>query len=95
VTQRLPTAQHSTHTPPTTPPTRARSKAALLVAGDTAALLLFAAVGRANHAGDGMGMETVATALPFLVGEWVWVWVCVCGSGFLLMVFFYYVSRAI
>ncbi|KAG2495095.1 hypothetical protein HYH03_006706 [Edaphochlamys debaryana] len=41
---------------------------ATLVAGDLAALLLFAAVGRMNH-GEGLALgEVVATALPFLVG---------------------------
>ena len=41
---------------------------ALLVGGDTAALLLFAAVGRRNH-GEGLQLlQTVNTALPFLVG---------------------------
>ena len=41
---------------------------ALLVGGDTAALLLFAAIGRRNH-GEGLQiLETFNTALPFLVG---------------------------
>jgi hypothetical protein len=41
---------------------------ALLVGGDTAALLLFAAIGRRNH-GEGLQIsETFNTALPFLVG---------------------------
>lgn len=41
---------------------------ALLIGGDTAALLLFAAIGRRNH-GEGLQLwQTVNTALPFLVG---------------------------
>ncbi|KAG1676521.1 hypothetical protein FOA52_000064 [Chlamydomonas sp. UWO 241] len=44
-------------------------KAALLVAGDTAALLLFAAAGRASHGGgEAVGLDAVVTALPFIVG---------------------------
>ncbi|DBA92655.1 TPA: hypothetical protein ACH3X1_002868 [Trebouxia sp. C0004] len=43
-------------------------RTALLVGGDTAALLLFAAIGRRNH-GEGLQvLETFNTALPFLVG---------------------------
>lgn len=41
------------------------SNTALLVAGDAAALLLFAAVGRANH---GLDLDALQTALPFLLG---------------------------
>mmetsp|Transcript_42517 Transcript_42517/g.68381 ORF Transcript_42517/g.68381 Transcript_42517/m.68381 type:complete len:275 (-) Transcript_42517:509-1333(-) len=41
---------------------------AKLVAGDAAAILLFAAIGRGNH-GEGFAAgEVLATALPFLVG---------------------------
>ena len=40
-----------------------------LLGGDTAALLLFAAIGRRNH-GEGLQIvETCNTALPFLVGK--------------------------
>lgn len=43
-------------------------RTALLVGGDTAALLLFAAIGRRNH-GEGLQiLDTFNTALPFLVG---------------------------
>ncbi len=43
-------------------------RTALLVGGDAAALLLFAAIGRRNH-GEGLQiLETFNTALPFLVG---------------------------
>lgn len=41
---------------------------ALLVGGDTLALLLFAAIGRRNH-GEGLQLlQTLNTAVPFLVG---------------------------
>ena len=40
---------------------------ALLAAGDTAALLAFAAIGRQSH-GEGLGLEVLATAAPFVVG---------------------------
>ena len=45
-----------------------RSKAATLVAGDAAALLLFAIIGRINH-GEILDWETFNTALPFMLGE--------------------------
>jgi hypothetical protein len=44
------------------------SKIRLLVAGDAAAILLFAAIGRINHGGV-LDWETISVALPFLVGE--------------------------
>ncbi len=37
------------------------------MAGDLAALMIFAAAGRANH-GEGGGLEILSTALPFVVG---------------------------
>ncbi|GFR47553.1 hypothetical protein Agub_g9278, partial [Astrephomene gubernaculifera] len=40
--------------------------AALLAAGDLAALALFAAAGRANH-GEPLSAETISTALPFVL----------------------------
>jgi hypothetical protein len=43
------------------------SKAATLVAGDAAALLLFAVIGRINH-GEILDWETFNTALPFMLG---------------------------
>ncbi|KXZ49219.1 hypothetical protein GPECTOR_22g810 [Gonium pectorale] len=43
------------------------TSAATLVAGDLAALLVFAAAGRANH-GEGGGAEVISTALPFILG---------------------------
>lgn len=47
---------------------RMHRRRAILLGGDTAALLLFAAVGRRNH-GEGLQItETFNTALPFLVG---------------------------
>ena len=43
-------------------------RTALLVGGDAAALLVFAAIGRRNH-GEGLQLlEILNTALPFLVG---------------------------
>lgn len=43
-------------------------RTALLIGGDAAALLVFAAIGRKNH-GEGLQLaETFNTALPFLVG---------------------------
>lgn len=50
------------------PDENAGSRVAKLVAGDVAAILVFAAVGRGNH-GEGMFIGDVfATALPFLIG---------------------------
>ena len=48
----------------------------LLAAGDAAALLLFAAAGRANH-GELLGLELLTTALPF----WAGVLLIACSSG--------------
>jgi hypothetical protein len=45
------------------------SKAALLVGGDAAALMIFAALGRANHGEGNAVLEVAATALPFMIGE--------------------------
>ena len=46
------------------------SKSLLLVSGDVLALLAFAAAGRANHgAGEVFDVETLYTALPFLIGK--------------------------
>ena len=46
------------------------SKSLLLVSGDVLALLAFAAAGRANHgAGEVFDVETLNTALPFLIGR--------------------------
>jgi len=45
-------------------------RVALLAGGDAAALLLFAAIGRANH-GEGLG-GVLDTALPFLLGAFLW-----------------------
>lgn len=44
-------------------------RAALLVAGDLAVLLAFAATGRANHGEPLTVADTLATALPFVLGE--------------------------
>ncbi|EFJ49633.1 hypothetical protein VOLCADRAFT_120715 [Volvox carteri f. nagariensis] len=44
--------------------------AAILAAGDLAALLVFAAAGRANH-GEPISGETFSTALPFILGWFV------------------------
>lgn len=41
----------------------------LLVAGDAAALLLFAVIGRINH-GEVLDVETLTTVLPFWIGVW-------------------------
>lgn len=54
------------------PPTRpAVGRAALLVAGDALALLVFATIGRASH-GEAAGLaalaQTIETAAPFVVG---------------------------
>mmetsp|Transcript_17691 Transcript_17691/g.44535 ORF Transcript_17691/g.44535 Transcript_17691/m.44535 type:complete len:258 (-) Transcript_17691:567-1340(-) len=43
------------------------TRTAIMVGGDAAALLLFAALGRANH-GEGVTPDTLGTALPFLLG---------------------------
>lgn len=43
------------------------TKVAVLVGGDAAALVLFAVIGRINHGGI-IDIETLQTALPFLVG---------------------------
>ena len=50
-------------------PAEAPTRSALLAAGDVAALVLFAAIGRANHGeGDALG-AVLATAAPF-VAAW-------------------------
>ncbi len=46
-----------------------RSKALAIAGGDVAALLAFAAVGRASHGWDVVDFETLATAGPFIAGE--------------------------
>ncbi|CAG9464746.1 unnamed protein product [Pedinophyceae sp. YPF-701] len=43
-------------------------RVALLVAGDVAAFLIFAAIGRANHGEGNAVAEVVGTALPFILG---------------------------
>lgn len=40
-----------------------------LAIGDVAALTLFAYVGRASHGDGSIGLDVVATALPFVAGE--------------------------
>lgn len=41
----------------------------LLAAGDLAVLLLFAAIGRANHGEPLTVSSTISTAMPFIIGE--------------------------
>lgn len=43
-------------------------KVRLLIAGDIGTLLAFAAIGRASHGWDVASVETLQTALPFMVG---------------------------
>jgi Protein of unknown function (DUF3054) len=45
-----------------------RRRVAVLVAGDTLALLLFAVLGRANHGENISVADVFGTALPFLLG---------------------------
>ena len=44
-------------------------KTVLLVSGDLAALLLFAAIGRANHGESLDAVSVLKTAAPFLIGR--------------------------
>jgi hypothetical protein len=43
-----------------------------LAAGDVAALLLFAAVGRTNHGEGALPLEVLGTAAPFVLGALPW-----------------------
>lgn len=42
----------------------------MLVSGDILGLLLFAVIGRVNH-GEILDVETIGTALPFMIGEFI------------------------
>jgi len=54
-------------------------RVALLVAGDVAALVLFAAIGRGSHHETVASLETLGTALPFVLG---WLGSCAWLDGY-------------
>lgn len=64
---------HSGSAAPSTAPDHGRRRA-LLIAGDVAAFLVFAAIGRRSH-GEAAGLDAflavAATAAPFIAGWWL------------------------